>query len=447
MKIGMVQNTAQAGALSANLRQVVQGCRACLDAGADWVVASAQALDGAFPEHLSRRSSFLIQSQAALAALSSELSIPLILAGYAAPPNAPVEQPRPFLLHQGAVQPLPNRTVAQVLQHRVFVDASPLPQAAPLGTACDFIVHLPQEPWHLGQQHAWLRMAQQEARELRCPVILMQGIGCSHGALMAGGSLVATPEGSIQLPLFQDAERVWHPAARSSQCATSPAPLSEAAAFCLRLLPDNSASQGFAVDMESPRGALLAALCRQAVGARRVVALASQKTPAAKLAGKFLALPPMPDASSAQLRARYRAALLTTLAEEHELFLLSDASLSSQLLGAEPAAYGAFAPFGDMLDSELSLLREQILRGFSPSMGELLPPPNSMPPLEEKALRLLVLENRSTLEIAATHPDLEEWRLRRLLRQLKPCLSPIPALLLHPTRTRYDVRHSLYGGE
>ena len=82
-KIGIIQTAPQPGDFSNNLRAIVQGYRECLDHGADIVVAPAAALCGLEPRQLVMRKSFVMQTKAALQALSRELgSAPLITAAY-----------------------------------------------------------------------------------------------------------------------------------------------------------------------------------------------------------------------------------------------------------------------------------------------------------------------------------------------------------------------------
>ena len=73
MKVGIIQNSPRTAYFSNNLRHIVQGYRACLDHGAELVVASAHALCGPGLYDLAMRDSFRNQMQLALETLSREL--------------------------------------------------------------------------------------------------------------------------------------------------------------------------------------------------------------------------------------------------------------------------------------------------------------------------------------------------------------------------------------
>lgn len=412
MKIGLVQNVAVAGDLSANLRQVVQGCRACLNEGADLAIASAQAIDGVFLDGLRFRSSFLLQAHAALAALAAELSKPLLLASHAALPGEGTALPRPYLLDKGAVQPLLNRRVHTLAGARVFIDVGPQPTPPPPGTECDAVVHLPTAPWAAGQSAAWLAAAQAEAAPLRLGALVVQGVGAdaARAFLMGGGSLAASKRGSMQLPYFRAAERVWSSTARYS----APLPgesLLQAACFCLRELVRLGGYRGAAVWDASPRAALLTALAQAALGKEGVVTLSFDAALAASRQRSTTVLPALAQSAG----DRVRSAQLADYAAGHGLLLLSDRTLSDTLLGHRAAPlYEAFAPLGDMLESEAATLCNELEHQLHTS----LPHAPETSPEDEAVLRLMTEANMSPLELAATR-GIAESTSRSILRRMQ----------------------------
>lgn len=436
MKIGLVQNKAIAGDFSGNLRRVVQGCRACMDAGAELLVASAQALDGAFPGGLTVRSSFLLQAQAALRALAAELNRPLILASYAAAPHTTLPQPRPYLLQQGRVEPLRNHSTVQVGNGTsLYIDIGTelSPPAAP--SPASYILHLPTAAWLPEQWLAQRAQVQAEASEHRCDVLLVQSLGHSMGKLLAGGSLAASVSGrgSLTLPLFASAERVWQPRARHSAAAPHPS-LLQAACYCLRELLEQSGHAGYAVPVDETRGELLYALAKAAVGARRVTALtygSAHKPPRISLC--------VPQAATS---LRQRSAQLSDIAEAHDLLLLSTASRSDIALGSNrtPSYHsGNFAPLGDMTDSEIAQLQAELC-AKTPRLQ--LPAYPHTP--EQESERELLMQGCSPAEIIARRGG-NEYHLHSLMRSIaRASASPHPPVLqIHPAIPPQPPYHKL----
>ena len=450
MKIGLIQNKSIAGDLSGNLRRIVQSARICLDKGADTLVASAQALDGAFVSGLAERSSFLLQAQAALAALAAEVSIPLILASHAAEPGNASRSPRPYLLCQGRVELISDGLVTLPSGKRLFVNVAERPVPPPRGTKCDVILHLPTAPWTPARN--WARTASEEAQAQRTAVAIVQGLGCYAGALMAGGSAAADASGkrTLLLPEFEAAECTWNTGSRRP-CApqTPPDTLLRAVCFYLREMLQNSGAAGYAVAAEGARAPLLLALARLAVGAQKVSAPTWEAPPALPLAKKRPKLP-MPQAAgsaSAAWQQRLKALQLTTYAEDHDLLLLNPLTLSDLLLGqynAPASLLGTFAPLGDMLESEIETLRAQAQAALPPSLRSLVPPCRLLSMEDETALRLLALENMSPVEIAVQY-GMNETLLRRLVRQLHqaPRHSWPTVLNLHGPRPHIPAEHQL----
>ena len=393
MLLGLIQNEAVVGDLSHNLRLIVQGYRRCLDAGAELVIASAQALDGAFLHDLAARDSFRLQAQAALAALAGETSCPLLLASYAGAPHEEV-QAQPYLLSRGKVRRLPNRRAVSICGLRVLVDVGEQPVFAEK-SGVDVRLHLPTAPWWLGQQEAYRAGAARESQQSGAHVLLLRGVGYTEGELSPGGSLASSPRGaSVQLPLFSACSRVW--STRSAAAAAPPATgeqLLSATSYGLRACMQQGGYEGVAIDVSAPRAALLLGLARLAVGARSTVALCGDRHELCALAGK-------------------RCALTPAQAEERGLLLLSPLCLNERLLGERTSS---LPPLGEVYESELALLQASLCEQLPTALSKLLPP-CPPPPESELALRLLAEQNASLAEILTRYPGVDEARLRRQLR-------------------------------
>ena len=443
MKIGLVQNKAIAGDFSGNLRRVVQGCRACMDAGAELLVASAQALDGAFPGALTERSSFLLQAQAALKALSAEINRPLIIASYAAPPHKSPALPRPYLLHSGEVQQLSNHSCTQVNGLSLFIDIGPDLQAPPAATSAQGILHLPTDEWLPRQWEKQLAQIPVEAAEHSCDVLLVRGVGHSMGQLQAGGSMAASGHGKgcMYLPLFSEAESVWNPDARHSAPAPQPT-LLQAAVFSLRELLQESGREAYAVPLDEPHGDLLYALACAAVGAQQTLGLTMSAPGSYKHPHKVTRITGTPQL---KLTRRQRAALLYDYAEEHDLLLLNPHSRNDFLLGrctAPATLFGTFAPLGGLADTEIAQLRAELAK-HHPHLQH-----NSLTTLhaaQEEELELL-LQGCSPAEIIARRGG-DEYQLHRTLRLLTQAAQENstrpPYLHIHAAVSQLPPHHRL----
>lgn len=404
MKIGLIQNEAVAGDLSHNLRLIVQGYRKCLDEGAELVVASAQALDGAFLHDLAARSSFRLQACAALQTLASETSLPLLLASYAGRPGEAPEL-RPYLLSGGEVQPLSNDNEFRLCGQSFYLHAGAMPPMLPKG--CGYALLMPTEPWWLGQQEEWRMKVASLARESGSQVLLLRGVACTEGQLMPGGSMAATPHGGVmELPLYTPAAQIWRTGSRrtgTARCSSAGEELLSAVCYGLRSTLQQSRYEALAIDAAAPHAPLLMALARLAVGARHTIALVPEKSSTCAPAGKCLAL-----------KAEY--------AGEHGYLLLNGLSLKQLLLGEHPRPAvlgGAFAPLAEAYDSELELLRTCAIPRLPQTLRALLTPDaDMMLPEEETELRMLAEYNAAPAEIQAQLPGADETRLRKLQRRM-----------------------------
>lgn len=415
MKIGLIQNEAAVGDLSRNLRLVVQGYRRCLDAGAELVVASAQALDGAFLQDLAERSSFRLQARAALHALASETQLPLLLASYAGTPGEAVGA-RPYLLCRGEVRELRPDHVERVGGMRIFMDVGEQPETGKT-PACDVALHLPRARWWL-EQDRQARLTQ-EARRTGACVVMLRGVGCTEGQLSPGGSLLVQPGGAgMRLPYFEASARIWDTeGSRTPLPAAPPAGelLLRALCYGLREMWLQSGSEGLGIPATAPHAALLLALARVAVGARHTVALAPRQHPLCALAGRSRAIP-------AEQAAAQR------------LSPICPATLN-RLLQGEQASRDALAPLAEVYEGELPLLHAALSAKLPERLRALLPPcPPASP--QESTLRLLAEENAAPAEILARHPEVDEALLRKQLRRFTAARYPLyaPPNALHIRR-------------
>lgn len=429
MKIGLIQNEAAVGDLSQNLRRIVQGYRQCLDEGAELVIASAAALDGPFLRDLATRSSFRLQARAALNALASEIRLPLLLVSHAGEPQD-TPAGRPWLINHDETRPLRNQAVVQIGGHRFFIDAGDTPTPCEAGTGWDYILHLPNKRWWIGQDEEWQQLIQTEASACGAAVVLLRGVGCSEGKLMPGGSMVATPAGpAVKLPQFAPAARVWHKRMRTAKAGNAPAPTEQqlrAICYGISQTLQQSGFSALAVDEGAEHAGLLLALARLSVGARRTTLLAGKnKTAYRALAGRSLDIEP-------------------TQAEDNNLLLLNGKNIRQRLLwkhGTLGAACSRLAPLGEMYDSEIHRLQNYVLPKLPQALqGLLTPESNEASDSEEAVLRQFVEENASLAEILAHTPTADETQLRRILRQLEAGL-PYRNLLSPCIRLRRRLTH------
>ena len=427
MLLGLIQNEAVVGDLSHNLRLIVQGYRRCLDAGAELVVASAQALDGAFLHDLAARSSYRLQASAALQALAKETALPLLLASYAGEPGE-AATPHPYLLWRGKVRRLQNRRPLRVRGLRIVPDVGAEPQG--VTCACDAVLHLPMGRWWQGQAAAWETLARREAEATGANVLLLRGVGCTEGQLSPGGSLALSPQGEgVRLPFFEPGSEVWR-----TGTALPPAPptveqLLRALCCGLRHTLEMGGYEGLAIEKNSPRAALLLALARVAVGARRTVALAPRQCPVCALAGKRLR---------------------PGLSAERRLLYISPLTLNDLLLGKrDPLAPTAdiFAPLGEVYADELAPLQARLRALLPPHLQNLLPPEEPAQDADAPLLRLMAEENAAPAEILSRTPGADETRLRRLLRLMNAATAhrhtQPPTLRLRPHLVHLPAGHRL----
>ena len=386
MRIGLVQPEVAVADFSSNLRTVVQEARACVDAGAELLLAPAQALDGAFPGGLSTRSSFMLHARAALQALADELSVPMLLASFAGEPDERRELPSAYLLRGGNVRRV-KRTV-RLFGKRIAICMGE--QSTPILGSADVCVHMPMKSWYAEQAHD---DAQHVARQAQhgMAVVAVQAVAWADGLMLGGGSLAASG-GTVRclLPSFQRGHAVWdteNSGVQEGPTLRTPQILWKAVCFAVRQAVQQGGYRGVAIAEASPRAQLLRSAACSALGVRGMHTLRCVEGRSVRM-------------SCAELQDR---------AWEHELLLLSGASREDILCGGSDLMdAGELAPFGDLYESEIAQLGACVGLGSRQLVH---------PTQRELALRALVDENRSPAEISLRH-GMDEGMLRALMRSM-----------------------------
>ncbi len=413
IKIGIIQNAPLTADLSNNLRQIVQGYRECLDHGATLIVASAYALCGAGVKDLADRGSFLQQTAAALQCLSRELGeTPLLLGAYTpmgalltnadddddfAAEDALPEQPVrgmlvPYLLEHDCVTELEDGEVIELDELAIYVDIS---QEEVLMNEEDvnLIVHLSPESWHANAAQAEETRCRWEADSNYCPVVTVHPVGTAEELVYGGGSAIYKPGNATQarLPFFTTAAKV---AAVSGKVTARALPaadelLAQAIEQGIRDTVKNNGYTGVCIPMDSPHAALLAILCKEALGAKHVhaVTFCGQMAVAKELGlvcrnYQGTALPSVLDASAdASLqtaeRLRLQSALCTTYAEANGLMPLCPLTRHELMTGAFTLygdSCGYLAPLGNLYRMDAHMLCEYFKEKYSNILGSLAEP-------------------------------------------------------------------------
>lgn len=383
-KIGLIQTSPLPGDFSVNLRAIVQGYRECIDHGAQIVLAPADALCGIEPQDLIRRESFIRQMRAAFDALSKELgNVPLLTCGYdtdideeelwdgllgeeEADPATREYRLIPFLVEREGITELDDGEQNDIDGHTVFVcigDTEMLPDT----DACELMVHFGTEPWHSQAAEQDSNSRSWEARTNGGPVACLRSYGVSDTSLYGGGSGLWNAEGKqvLRLPLFETAAGVGdlkHP----KPAYAMPEPqqqLRQALVLGIRDSVRHNGYGGVCIPADAPNATLLTALATEALGSGNVccVRFTGESETAEKLGADTMVLQ-AGDAllaackvtgseDSPALKARVRAMLLQTLADERGLMLLSPLDRSALLTGAYTLygeSCGSLAPLGNL---------------------------------------------------------------------------------------------------
>lgn len=409
LKIGLIQSSPATADFPNNLRQIVQGYRECLDHGADLVVASAYALCGAEPKALASRASYLRQSEAALDNLSRELGdTPLILAAYtpvfeeddefvAQLVSSQVGVLTPMLLENGEITELSELDTVEINGCSVYVDFSSEVSpghdtSKPEVEELDLLIHLSTAPWYAGAAAAEEDEYKWQAQDCGIPVICVHHVGTADGNIYAGGSAVYSPQGTTlaRLPFFENCNRVVTLNARTQAKALP----TEQELLCRALergIRDTVRSNGYggvSLNLDSPHADLLAAICTEALGRSNVVGITgnseSHIAKALRITCHPLPLAPLQaqaaeclGEASEELSSRISAVLQFTLAEKRGLMHLS-ALTRRDLMTGNFTLYGEscahFAPFGNLYEMDLYLLRKYLHEKYADLFGPLKEP-------------------------------------------------------------------------
>lgn len=302
MKIGIIQTSPVTGDFSGNLRTIVQGYRECLDRGAELIVASSLALCGHQPMDLAARQSFIMQTAAALDALSQEVSsVPLILGATrefepeevessedddAWVEDEPVEGAAarsmigisPYLLEKDTVTLIEEDTVHLDNGMRVHVECSS-ELSLPVEEDFNILVKLPLAPWFQGELEASEEDRAWEAGQFDSTVVCVRAVGSQEGEVYAGGSTVHSPDGVLRgrLPLF-GAKNMVVDTEKARPVASLPEPMEQVRQALVSGIREHVNRCGFGSVCLGLSGgvdsALVAALAVEALGPENVYGLA-----------------------------------------------------------------------------------------------------------------------------------------------------------------------------
>jgi NAD+ synthase (glutamine-hydrolysing) len=253
MNIGLAQINTVVGDFPGNVKRILAGYRACLDAGAELVITPELSLVGYPPRDLVFKSRFVPQCLQALDHLAGEIREVPLLVGYVdhQPPSRPG---KPFRnaaawLAQGTIQHrfwktlLPTYDVFDERRYfepgehcepvtwrglrigvticediwtedylqRPFYDRDPVRELTAQGI--DLLLNLSASPFHLGKPAQRRAMIGEVAATAKVPVVYCNSIGGNDQLVFDGHSLVADATGRIttELPGFNEACRVVKP--------------------------------------------------------------------------------------------------------------------------------------------------------------------------------------------------------------------------------------------
>lgn len=405
LKIGIIQSFPLTADFSGNLRRVVQGYRECLDRGAELVVAPATALCGLAPMDLAGRRSFLAQTRDALEALAAELSdTPLLLGAWSSllPDETeararvltdfevnpldrvesltPAGVVTPFLLRCDSVTELGDAELSDMLGLHVYIDINDNLTLLEEGEKPDLIIHLATGAWHRRSRKREEERCCWEARHHHCPVVCCCAVGTAEGLVFGGSSVVCSSGGEVlmRLPAFQEANAVADTVRGARRSVAEVSEQDEMAEAICRGIADSVHGRDYAgvcLLQNMSHSVLLATLCAKTIGPEHVlcVGFGNASDPAADVPHipgvrhLHLDLEPLMHALPAELdelareavRPRLAGALLSSLAEQEGLLLLSPLSrqeLMTDRFTLYGESCGGLLPFGELYDYELAAL-------------------------------------------------------------------------------------------
>lgn len=406
MKVGIIQNSPRTADFSNNLRHIVQGYRACLDHGAELVIASAHALCGPGLYDLAARDSFRKQLQLALETLSRELgTAPLILGAYSTPEESDFAwedaedtafRPTltPYFLENDVVEELTNGELLEWENLRIFITTQDAPVQPGLHSF-DLIVHLGSEPWYasLLQQEEITR--QNEALNNEAIVVHAACVSTAESFVYGGGSGIYSPTGKtlLRLPWFDAESRVASVAPPYREAsATKETEAATLARMLQQGIRDTVRQYGYGgvcLSMDSPHSTLLAALAIDALGSANVegVSFGEGEATARQLgiSCRRLDIAPMLQHANellgheeqGALKARIQATMLSTHSDSRGLLLLCPLSRREIMLGdftLYGESCGMLAPLGNLYDMDLHMLQQEYRERYSHIFGTLAEP-------------------------------------------------------------------------
>ncbi|MFI3243868.1 MAG: hypothetical protein R3Y56_06410 [Akkermansia sp.] len=487
IKIGIIQNAPLSADFSANLRAIVQAYRDCIDRGANLVIAPAYALTGPELLDLSQRPSFQQQNQLALETLAKEIAhAPLIVASYSTGISADdeenifglldssefiIEAPQvlcPFLLEDGAVTQLEEGEVCDILGLNVYVEVGDIESMTDINEL-DLFVRLSTDSWYAGASNDIEESRRWEAQINNCPLLNIHSVGYAEGNVYAGGSCFYDREGTPvhRLPFFESAQAVIALSAsgRARALPEQEALLRSALSCCLRDYTRNMGYVGIAINIDLPNSGLLALLGAEALGAQHVHAYSFEQGEnlTAKALGikltrlenpmgeTFLAsVPSMQQDTLPSLEARLKAALLSSLAEQDGLALISPLN-RHQLLMGEFSLYGEscakLLPFGGLYEMDLYLLSKHISDERPDCLGALAEP--SRPQIDKILHRMQDNNCSAHYIIHESEGELSEQDVRLVQRRVltsaekRAQLPPILMLEAKGEQLRLPICHRL----
>lgn len=406
MKVGIIQNSPRTADFSNNLRHIVQGYRACLDHGAELVVASAHALCGPGLYDLATRDSFRKQMKLALETLSRELgTAPLILGAYSTREEGDFAWEdeesssfsptlTPYFLENDVVEELTNGELLEWENRRIFITTQDTPVQPGLDSF-DMIVHLGSEPWYAAMLQQEEIARQNEALNNEAAVVHAACVSTAESFVYGGGSGIYSPTGKtlMRLPWFDAESRVTDIAPPYREASTTKE--TEAATLARMLqqgIRDTVRQYGYGgvcLSMDSPNSTLLAALAIDALGSANVegVSFGNGEDSARQLGISCRTLDIAPMLQQANellgneeeytLKARIQASLLSTHSDSRGLLLLCPLSRREIMLGhftLYGESCGMLAPLGNLYDMDLHMLQQEYRERYSHIFGTLAEP-------------------------------------------------------------------------
>ncbi len=487
IKIGIIQNSPLTADFSANLRTIVQAYRDCIDRGAELVIAPAYALTGAEVLDLSQRASFQQQNQLALETLAKEIAhAPLILASYgtAIPTDdeenlfnileaqdCVIDAPHilcPVLLEDGTVTQLEEGYPCEIAGLNVYVEVGDEDSASDCDDL-DLFVRLSTGPWYANASEDIEESRRWEAQINNCPVIDIHSTGYAEGKVFAGGSCFYDQLGTPvqRLPFFETAQAVLSLDAtgRARALPEQEILLRDALICSIREYTRNMGYIGVCINLDLANSSLLALLSTEALGAQKVQGYSfeqgsfeSEKSLGIKvtqlanpISEAFKAsIPQLQQDSLPSLEARMKSALLSSIAEQEGLVLLSPLDRHQLLMGKftlDGESCGKLLPFGGLYEMDLHLL-SKYLSDERPNYFGAIAEPSS--PHIDKILHRMQDNNCSAHYIIhESEGELQENDVRLVQRRIltsaerRAQLPPVLAIESKEERYQFPICHRL----